>query len=125
MRIDILTLFPRIFYGPLEESLIGRAIERGLLTVNIRDIRDHSTDKHRKVDDTPYGGGPGMVIKPEPVHDAVESVRDKGSRVVLMCPAGRVLSHKVAEELSKEEHLIIICGRYEGIDDRIGRSIVP
>jgi tRNA (guanine37-N1)-methyltransferase len=136
MRIDILTLFPRMFGGPLDESLLGKAKERGLLNVQIHDIRDYTEGKHRQADDSPYGGGAGMVMKPEPIAKAIEEikgqaclpdrqgsgVKGKGSRVILMSPAGRLLTQEKAIELSKEDHLVIICGHYEGIDERVLQS---
>jgi len=131
MRIDILTLFPPMFEGPLTESLLSRAQQRGLLNVKIHNIRDHTQDRHRQADDTPYGGGPGMVMKPEPIFKAVESViREQDAvsptepRIILMCPQGERLTQNRAIDLSKNEHLIIICGRYEGIDERVRENLV-
>lgn len=129
MQIDILTLFPRMFEGPLSESLIGKARERGLLNVRIVDIRDFTADRHKQTDDSPYGGGAGMVLKPEPIAGAVESLRaeDRGKRakIILMSPSGKLLDHQKALELSKEESLVIICGHYEGVDERIIEKFSP
>ena len=119
MRIDVLTLFPEMFAGPLGHSILKRAIERGLLDVGLTNPRDFTTDRHRTVDDTPYGGGPGMVMKPGPVFDAVESVAHSGSRVILLSPRGRVFSQAIARELAELEHLVLICGHYEGVDERV------
>ncbi|MCB9453790.1 MAG: tRNA (guanosine(37)-N1)-methyltransferase TrmD [Anaerolineaceae bacterium] len=127
MRIDVLTLFPAMFEGPMTESMLWKARDRGLLDLRLHDIRDHSTDKHRTVDDTPYGGGGGMVLQVEPVVNAVESVlaeAQPNTPVLLMSPQGRVFSHKIATELAGHEHLVILCGRYEGIDDRARQLVV-
>ena len=119
MRIDIVTIFPDIFESPLRESLLGRAIEAGLLDVRVHDLRDATTDKHRQVDDESYGGGPGMVMKPEPVFAAVESLGAGERRTLLLSPAGRRLDQALARELAVEPWLILICGRYEGVDERV------
>ena len=119
MRIDVFTLFPGIFESPLRESLLGKAIEAGILDVRVHDIRDSTTDKHRQVDDEPYGGGPGMVMKPEPVFAAVDSLGDGQKRVILLSPAGRRLDQALARELSLEPWLVLVCGRYEGVDERV------
>ena len=119
MKIDILTLFPEMFQGPLNESLLKKAQEKGLLSLKMVNIRDFTTDKHKTADDTPYGGGPGMVMKVEPIARALSRVTGHGSRVVLMCPTGRPLNQEEIEVLAKQEHLIIICGHYEGIDERV------
>jgi len=119
MRIDILTLFPEICRAPLNESMMKRAQESGTLRLRIHNLRDWTTDKHHIVDDSPYGGGQGMVMKPEPVFAAVESLLTDSSKVVLMTPQGRKLDQQMAREFSAEEHLIIVCGHYEGIDHRI------
>lgn len=123
MQIDIITLFPDIFFGPLGESIVGRAVEKGLVKINTVNLRDFTYDRHRTVDDKPYGGGPGMLMKPEPLFEAVESLRKEDSLVILTGPRGEVFKQKTAEELSKKSHLIIICGHYEGVDERV-RSIV-
>lgn len=130
MRIHVLTLFPEIFSGPLEASILGRAREEGLLDVRVHDIRDYTRDRHRTADDTPFGGGAGMVMKPEPVFAAVEAIRARGgggdemSRILLMTPQGRLFDQEQARSLSREEELLIICGRYEGVDERIRRELV-
>ena len=118
MVIDILTLFPESF-APLGESIIKRAQESGKIKINIINIRDFSQDKHKKCDDYPFGGGAGMLMMAQPVCDAVESVLDEKSHIVMASPSGQTFSAKIAEELSKEEHLIFICGHYEGIDERV------
>ena len=122
MKIDILTLFPNMFSGFMNESIIKRAIDEKKVTINTVNFRDYAKNKHKKVDDTPYGGGSGMVLMCQPIFDAVDSVRTEKSKVVLLSPQGKKFSQKKAYELSKEEHLIFICGHYEGFDERI-RSI--
>src|SRR4051812_1218122 len=131
MRIDVLTLFPEICRAPLSQSMLKRAQECGALDLHIHNIRDWATDKHRSVDDAPFGGGPGMVMRPEPVFAAVEEVTEKASnaelgqpKVILMSPAGRLFDQKLARELSSEQHLAIICGHYEGIDHRVVEHLV-
>jgi len=119
MQIDILTLFPEICRAPLNESMMKRAQESGALKLRIHNLREWTTDKHHIVDDSPYGGGQGMVMKPEPVFAAVESLCTDSSKVVLMTPQGRKLDQQIAREFSAEEHLIIVCGHYEGIDHRV------
>ncbi len=119
MRIDVFTIFPGILRGPLGESLLGRAIAEGVLEVHLHDVRDFTTDRHRSVDDESFGGGPGMVMKPEPLFAAVESLGDDRGRAILLSPAGRRLDRDLAHELSGEEHLTLICGRYEGVDERV------
>jgi tRNA (guanine37-N1)-methyltransferase len=119
MRIDVFTIFPGIFEGPLRESLIGRAVQAGVLHIRIHDIRDFTTDPHRQVDDAPFGGGPGMVMKPEPVVAAVESLGEERGRTILLSPAGRRLDQSVVRELAEEPRLTLICGRYEGVDERV------
>jgi len=122
MKLDIVTIFPRMVEAPLAESLIGRAIERGLLDVRVRDLRDYTEDRHRVVDDVPYGGGPGMVLKPEPFFRAVEAIvaeRGAPDAVVLTSPQGERFSHAHAERLSRLERIVMLCGRYEGVDDRV------
>ena len=123
MKFDVLTLFPEMFKS-LEESIIGRAQEKELININLINIRDFSKDKHKKVDDTPYGGGAGMVIMPDVVYDAYKSVEDKNAKVIYMSPQGKKLTQKKVEELANEEHLIILCGHYEGIDQRVIDKIV-
>jgi len=119
MRIDILTLFPEICRAPLGESMMKRAQESGALDLHIHNLRDWATDKHRIVDDAPFGGGQGMVMKPEPIFAAVESLRSDSSFVVLMTPQGRKLTQALAVEFSARPHLIVICGHYEGVDHRV------
>ena len=119
MRIDVFTIFPGIFEGPVRESLLGRAIGEGLLDVRVHDLREWSVDRHRMVDDTAYGGGPGMVMKPEPFFAAVESLDPDRGRVLLLSPAGRRLDQAFVRELAEEEHLTLLCGRYEGVDERV------
>lgn len=119
MRIDAFTIFPAIVEGPLRESLLGKAIEAGILDVRVHDIRAFATDKHRQVDDEPYGGGPGMVLKPEPVFAAVESLGEGTKRVIVLSPAGRRLDQALVRELAKEPWLVLISGRYEGVDERV------
>ncbi|HTS18783.1 MAG TPA: tRNA (guanosine(37)-N1)-methyltransferase TrmD [Verrucomicrobiae bacterium] len=124
MEIDVLTLFPRIFEGPLEESILKRAQQKGLVGVRVHNLRDFTHDKHRVVDDRPYGGGPGMLMKPEPIFEAVERFRREGSRVVLMTPQGSLLTQAQAQEFSQAGHLVIICGHYEGVDERVRAALV-
>jgi tRNA (guanine37-N1)-methyltransferase len=121
MRFDILTLFPEAFEGPLRCSILGRASERGQVTVNVVDIRDFATDKHRVTDDAPYGGGPGMVLKPEPIFLAVESLKEVNSleNIILLSPQGRSFTQEIAEDLARENDMVLICGRYEGVDERV------
>ena len=123
MKIDVLTLFPEMF-SSLKESIIGRAIEKNLIEINLVNIRDFSKDKHKKVDDTPYGGGAGMVIRPDVVYDAFNSIKDKNAKAVYLSPQGKVLNQNKVKDLSKEEHLILLCGHYEGIDQRVLDEIV-
>ena len=123
MKFDVLTLFPDMFKS-LEESIIGRAKEKGLIEINLINIRDFSKDKHKKVDDTPYGGGAGMVIKPDVVYDAYSSIKSENAKVIYLSPQGKVLNQDKVKELSKENHLILLCGHYEGIDQRVLDEIV-
>lgn len=123
MRIDILTLFPEMFRGFLNESIIKRALDKNLVEINIVNFRDYSIDPHHKVDDTPYGGGAGMVLTCQPIFDCVDALRSGKEKVILLTPDGKTYNQKMTHSLKKEEHLIIICGHYEGFDDRI-RSIV-
>jgi tRNA (guanine37-N1)-methyltransferase len=119
VRIDVLTIFPGIFESPLGESLLGKAIDGGLVDVRVHDIREQTDDRHRQVDDEPYGGGPGMVMMAEPLFRAVESLGEGKKRVILLSPAGRKLDQSLARELSKEPWLVLVCGRYEGVDERV------
>jgi tRNA (guanine37-N1)-methyltransferase len=124
MDIDVLTLFPRIFEGPLDESILKRAQTKGLVTIRVHNLRDFTHDKHRVVDDKPYGGGPGMLMKPEPIFEAVEKLRRPDSRVVLMTPQGTALTQARAHDFSTKSHLLIICGHYEGVDERVREALV-
>jgi tRNA (guanine37-N1)-methyltransferase len=131
MKIDILTLFPEICRAPLSESIMKRAQENGIVDLRIHNLRDWTTDKHRVVDDAPFGGGQGMVMKPEPIFAAVEELKNRESRIenqkskiVLMSPAGRRFDQELAQELSLEPHLIIICGHYEGVDHRVIEQLI-
>jgi len=119
VRIDVFTIFPAVVKGPLSESLLGRAIGAGLLDVRVHDLREWTRDRHRSVDDAPFGGGPGMVMKPEPFFAAVESLDPERGRVILTSPAGRLLDQALVRELSSEGHLTLLCGRYEGVDERV------
>ena len=123
MKFDILTLFPEMF-EPMKQSIIGKAVEKDLIEINLINIRDFSKDKHKKVDDTVYGGGAGMLIRPDVVYDAYKSIKDEKSKVIYLSPKGKILSQKKVEELSKENHLILLCGHYEGIDQRVLDEIV-
>ena len=125
MKIHILTLFSDMFTGPFSESIIKRAIDRGLVTIAIYNIRDYTSDKHHVVDDSPYGGGPGMVLKPEPLFAAVEAIRGEAELpVILLTPQGRLFNQRAAEELSHYEEMILICGHYEGVDERVREHLV-
>ena len=125
MKIDILTLFPEIVLAPLRESILGRAQEEGHVTIAAHDLRDWTHDRYRKVDDAPYGGGPGMVMKPDPFFEAVESLRTPESRVILMTPQGKPFQQADAKRFASEvPHLIILCGHYEGVDYRVVEGLV-
>jgi tRNA (guanine37-N1)-methyltransferase len=119
LRADILTLFPRFFDGPLREGLLGRAVTGGLIVVELHDIREHAHDPHRQVDDYSFGGGPGMVMKPEPIFEAVESLGSGRGRVIVLSASGRRLDQRGVRELAAEPSLVLICGRYEGVDERV------
>ena len=123
MKFDVLTLFPEMFYS-MKESIIGRAVDKNLIEINTVNIRDFSKDKHKKVDDTVYGGGAGMLIKPDVVYDAYKSVKSENSKVIYLSPQGKKLCQEKVLELAKEEHLILLCGHYEGIDQRVIDKIV-
>jgi tRNA (guanine37-N1)-methyltransferase len=132
MRIDILTLFPEMFVGPFGEGMVKRAAERGLVELVLHNIRDYAHDRHRTVDDYPYGGGVGMVLKPEPIFEAVESVKeelcvlgdeDGKMQIILLTPQGRPFCQKIADELSRKSCLLLICGRYEGVDERVRQHL--
>ena len=127
MRFDILTLFPRIFEGPFRESIVAKAIEAELVTVVVHNLRDYATDKHRTTDDLPYGGGGGMVMKPEPIFRAVETVLGEerpSTRVILLSPQGRLFTQELAWELAAQKRILLICGRYEGVDERVRQHLV-
>jgi tRNA (guanine37-N1)-methyltransferase len=124
MQIDVLTLFPEMFQGVFGSGVIGRAIERGLVGISLHNFRDQAHDKHRTVDDYPYGGGAGMVLKPEPIFEAVEAIKGKAEiPVILLSPAGRLFTQKVAEDFARYSRMIIICGRYEGVDQRVSEHL--
>lgn len=123
MKFDVLTLFPEMF-EPLKQSIIGKAVEKKLIDIHLVNIRDFSKDKHKKVDDTPYGGGAGMVMRPDVVYEAYQSVKQDQAKVIYMSPQGKKLDQQMVERLSKESHLIILCGHYEGIDQRVLDEIV-
>jgi tRNA (guanine37-N1)-methyltransferase len=123
MHFDIFTLFPDMFRGPFSESILKRAQERGLLSIALHNIRDATTDKHRVVDDYPYGGGAGMVMKPEPIFTAVEAVHE-GGPIILLTPQGRLFNQQIARELAQEPRVTLICGHYEGIDERVLEHLV-
>ena len=129
MNFHVLTIFPPIFHGYLREAILARAIARGILSVELHDIRDYAHDRHRTVDDYPYSGGPGMVMKPEPIFECVESLREsdalsESAPVILLTPQGRPFDQRVAEELSERDDLALICGRYEGVDERVRAHLV-
>ena len=123
MKIDVLTLFPAMFTGPLDESIIKRAREAGRLDLAIHNLRDYAHDRHKTVDDRPFGGGPGMLLKPEPIFEAVEALARENTRVVLLSPAGRTFNQAVAAELARAEHLLMVCGHYEGFDERVREQL--
>lgn len=123
MRVDIFTIFPKIFEGTLQESLLGKGIAAGLVDVRVHDVRDFATDRHRQVDDVPFGGGPGMVMKPEPVFAAVEALGPGTKRTLLLSPAGKRLDQALVGELAGERWLVLICGRYEGVDERVVQGL--
>ncbi len=124
MKIDVLTLFPGMFGGPLDESIVQRARKKGLVELRVHNLREWTHDRHRTVDDRPFGGGPGMVLKCEPIFEAVESLRVEGTRVVLMCPTGRRFDQATAREMSAAGHLILLCPSYEGLDERVRATLV-
>ncbi len=128
MRIDIITIFPGILDGPFSESMIKRAIDKGIVDINLVDLRFYAQDKHKQVDDTPYGGGYGMIMKPEPLFNAVEDLKQRAgyssSWVILMTPQGKTFKQDMAIELAQKKHLILICGRYEGVDERVRTALI-
>jgi tRNA (guanine37-N1)-methyltransferase len=119
MKIDVLTLFPAMFAGPLDESIIMRARKKGLLDLNVHDLRQWTHDRHKTVDDRPFGGGPGMLMKPEPIFEAVESLRREQTKVILLSPGGRKFDQQIARELSAQTDLLLVTGHYEGLDERV------
>jgi len=123
MKIDVLTLFPAMFAGPLDESIIKRARADGLLDLAIHNLRDYTHDRHRTVDDKPFGGGPGMLLKPEPIFEAVEQLARDNTRVLLLTPAGRTFNQAVARALAGQDHLLLGCGSYEGFDERVREAL--
>lgn len=125
LQIDVITPFPGILDGPLSHSIIKRAQEKELVRITTHDLRNYTRDKHRKIDDTPYGGGSGMVIKPEPVFNAVESLQREDTTLIIPSPQGELFTQRIAVELSKEAHLLFICGHYEGIDERVVIGLQP
>ena len=123
MKIDVISLFPGMFVGPLDESIVKRARTCGELNLQIHNLRDWTHDRHKTVDDRPFGGGPGMLLKPEPIFEAVEALRSEGAKVILMCPQGRKFNQSIARELAQAKHLILVCGSYEGFDERIREGL--
>jgi tRNA (guanine37-N1)-methyltransferase len=124
LRFDVVSLFPEVFEPVFRSGVVGRAIARGLVELHAHDLREHTHDRHRQVDDVPYGGGPGMVLKPEPLFEAIEAIRaENRGPVILMEPWGEPFTQQVARELAAEPGLVIVCGRYEGIDDRVRESL--
>lgn len=126
MQIDVLTIFPQMFLSPLQESILKKAQDKQLVKINTVDIRSFSTDKHKRVDDYPFGGGVGMVMKPEPIFAAWEAVADPGkkAKTILLCPQGQVFNQQKAKELATYQHLILICGHYEGVDERVRQHLI-
>lgn len=123
MRIEVLTLFPSMFAGPLDESIVKRARQAGLLDLRIHNLRDYAHDRHRTVDDRPFGGGPGMLLKPEPLFEAIETLARDQTRVILLSPAGRVFNQAVASELAQADDLLLVSGHYEGFDERVREQL--
>jgi tRNA (guanine37-N1)-methyltransferase len=123
MKIDVLTLFPAMFAGPLDESIIKRARAAGLLDLTIHNLRDYAHDRHQTVDDRPFGGGPGMLLKPEPVFEAVERLKRERTHVILLCPSGRQFNQAIARELAQRDDLLLVTGHYEGFDERVRRQL--
>ena len=123
MKIDVLTLLPAMFVGPLDESIVKRARQAGLLDLRLHNLRDYAHDRHRTVDDRPFGGGPGMLLKPEPIFEAVENLARESTRVVLLSPAGRAFNQAIARELAQCGDLLLISGHYEGFDERVREEL--
>ncbi len=124
MKIDVLTLFPAMFVGPLDGSIMRRARSSGVIDLRVHDLRDYTDDPRRTVDDRPFGGGPGMLLKPEPIFKAVQALAGPNTHVILLTPAGRPFNQPIAQELAKREDLLLICGSYEGVDERVRQSLV-
>ena len=124
MKIDVLTLFPEMFAGPLDVSIVQRARASGLLDLRVRNLRDYTHDRHKTVDDKPFGGGPGMVLKAEPLFEAVENLAGDRTFVILLTPVGRTFNQAIARELAQREHLLLVCGSYEGVDERVREALV-
>ena len=123
MKIDVLTLFPAMFAGPLDESIVNRARQSGLLDLKIHQLRDWTHDRHKTVDDRPFGGGPGMLLKPEPLFEAIESLQREKTRVILLSPSGRKFDQAIARELAQQDDLLLVCGSYEGFDERVREAL--
>src|SRR5499427_6027944 len=123
MKIQVLTLFPGMFAGPLDESIIMRARRAGLLELWLHNLRDYAHDRHKTVDDRPFGGGPGMLLKPEPIFEAAEKLAGNNTRVILVSPAGRTFNQAIARELAQVDHLLMISGHYEGFDERVREQL--
>jgi len=123
MKIDVLTLFPAMFAGPLDESIVKRAREKSLLDLKIHNLRDWTHDRHKTVDDRPFGGGPGMLLKVEPLFEAIESLSREKTKVILLSPVGRKFSQEIARELAQEKDLLLVCGSYEGFDERVREAL--
>ena len=123
MKIDIITIFPNMFQSPFSESIIKRAIDKKLVQINIHNLRDWTKDKHRTVDDKPYGGGPGMVLKVDIIDAALQDLKSPTSKIILLTPSGKLFNQKIAQKFAKEKHLILICGRYEGCDARVEKLV--
>jgi tRNA (guanine37-N1)-methyltransferase len=123
MKIDVLTLFPAMFAGPLDESIVKRARDAGLLDLKIHNLRDWTHDRHKTVDDRPFGGGPGMLLKPEPLFEAIENLKREKTRVILLSPAGRQFNQAIAHELAQQEDLLLVTGHYEGFDGRVQEKL--
>ena len=123
MKIDVLTLFPAMFAGPLDESIVKRARQAGLLDLQVHNLRDYAHDRHKTVDDRPFGGGPGMLLKPEPIFEAVETLAREKTRVILLSPAGRVFNQAIARELARQDDLLLVSGHYEGFDERVREQL--
>jgi tRNA (guanine37-N1)-methyltransferase len=123
MKIDVVTIFPQMFKPVLGESIIKRAIKAGVAKIRVYNLRDFTKDKHRKVDDKPFGGSPGMVMMVQPIYDAIRALKKKHTKVILLTPQGKQFSQKIADRLSRCKHLVLICGRYEGVDERVRRTV--